>query len=235
MMMSAPKSFCATTLDSGVSSMTCPSWYERNTAPCSLTRSSEALPPSRAVRVFDFDFISGPSSLLGSASEKTWKPPLSVMMGPACPMKRCSPPARRTMSGPGCTSRWYVLQNMSCVPASTDCRSSIALRAALVPTGTKAGVSMTPCGVVIRPTRAREPGLRERCTTSKLKNCRASHAGKVSAIGGSAIGSTGGAAAGLTSGTCLARLRLALSRSSPSCGSRRLFGLARYSSPATRL
>mmetsp|Transcript_32755 Transcript_32755/g.77425 ORF Transcript_32755/g.77425 Transcript_32755/m.77425 type:complete len:271 (-) Transcript_32755:199-1011(-) len=105
-MMSPPRSFCASTLDSGVSSRILPSWYERKTAPCSLTRSRLALPPSRAVRVFDLDFISGPSSLLGSAREKTWKPPLSVMIGPACPMNLCSPPPRRTMSGPGCTSRW---------------------------------------------------------------------------------------------------------------------------------
>ena len=57
--------------------------------------------------------------------------------------------------------------------ASTDCRSSTALSAPLVPTGTNAGVWMTPCGVVILPTRAREPGFFERCTTSKPKNGRA--------------------------------------------------------------
>ena len=53
--------------------------------------------------------------------------------------------------------------------ASTDCRSSTALSAPLVPTGTNAGVWMTPCGVVILPTRAREPGFFERCTTSNRR------------------------------------------------------------------
>mmetsp|Transcript_36211 Transcript_36211/g.116270 ORF Transcript_36211/g.116270 Transcript_36211/m.116270 type:complete len:225 (+) Transcript_36211:1030-1704(+) len=92
-------------------------------------------------------------------------------------------------SGPGWTSRWYVLQNISWVPASWLCRSSTPLSAPLVPTGTKAGVSITPCGVVIRPTRARDPGLRDRCSTSKRKKLRGSQAGKLDDGGGSSIGS----------------------------------------------
>mmetsp|Transcript_6449 Transcript_6449/g.14056 ORF Transcript_6449/g.14056 Transcript_6449/m.14056 type:complete len:298 (+) Transcript_6449:1306-2199(+) len=76
-----------------------------------------------------------------------------------------------------------------------DCLSSTALRAALVPTGTKAGVSITPCGVVMRPTRAREPGLRETCSTSNLKKSGGEYGANVSAAGGSAITSGTAAAA----------------------------------------
>ena len=47
---------------------------------------------------------------------------------------------------------WYVLTNMSCTPAAAGARWSTCLSAAFVPTGTKPGVSMTPCGVWIRPT-----------------------------------------------------------------------------------
>ena len=32
---------------------------------------------------------------------KTWKPPLSVRMGPSQAMKRCSPPRSRMSSSPG--------------------------------------------------------------------------------------------------------------------------------------
>ncbi|SKU82134.1 Uncharacterised protein [Mycobacteroides abscessus subsp. abscessus] len=39
-------------------------------------------------------------------SESTWKPPLSVNVGPGQFMKAPSPPASSTMSGPGCRYRW---------------------------------------------------------------------------------------------------------------------------------
>jgi hypothetical protein len=35
------------------------------------------------------------------ASDITWKPPLSVRIGPSQRMKRCSPPSRATRSAPG--------------------------------------------------------------------------------------------------------------------------------------
>ena len=40
------------------------------------------------------------------ASEKTWKPPESVRIGPSQRMKRWSPPAAAITSGPGRSSRW---------------------------------------------------------------------------------------------------------------------------------
>ena len=76
--------------------------------------------------------------------------------GQSRPMKWCKPPACATISGPGFTNRWYVLQNMSCTPAALACSFVMAFIAAFVPTGTKPGVSMTPCGVWMRPTRARD-------------------------------------------------------------------------------
>lgn len=48
-----------------------------------------------------------------------------------------------------------MLEKMSCWPASSALEKSMALSAALVPTATKAGVSMVPWGVVILPVLAR--------------------------------------------------------------------------------
>lgn len=47
-----------------------------------------------------------------------------------------------------------LTQNMSCCPSASAQGPSTAFRAALVPTATKPGVSMVPCGVWMRPTRA---------------------------------------------------------------------------------
>mmetsp|Transcript_33861 Transcript_33861/g.112959 ORF Transcript_33861/g.112959 Transcript_33861/m.112959 type:complete len:262 (+) Transcript_33861:585-1370(+) len=168
MMMSAPSDFCASTADSGVSLRTEPSRYERKRTPRSLIESSvPALRPRAAARRLS----SGASSSVSLPSEKTWKPPESVISGGPSgrPMKRCSPPAASTTSTPGCTMRWYVLQNCSCTPQEAAWAFVMPLSAAFVPTGTKHGVSMTPCGVWMRPTRAREPGLRDSCRTSKRK------------------------------------------------------------------
>mmetsp|Transcript_32754 Transcript_32754/g.77422 ORF Transcript_32754/g.77422 Transcript_32754/m.77422 type:complete len:266 (-) Transcript_32754:314-1111(-) len=100
-MMSPPRSFCASTLDSGVSTISVESKYERNLTPFSLTLVSVAWLPD-----FDRALSSGPSASVLGASEKTWKPPESVMIGPLRPMYRCSPPAAATTSAPGCTIRW---------------------------------------------------------------------------------------------------------------------------------
>ena len=40
------------------------------------------------------------------ASEKTWKPPESVMIARSHPMKRCRPPSFAIRSGPGDSNRW---------------------------------------------------------------------------------------------------------------------------------
>ena len=39
-------------------------------------------------------------------SDITWKPPLSVRIGPVQPMNLCSPPSRSIRSGPGRSIRW---------------------------------------------------------------------------------------------------------------------------------
>lgn len=67
------------------------------------------------------------------------------------PVRRRRQPGSARLRAPG-----------SRAPASAAAEST-ALRAALVPTATKPGVSMTPCGVWILPTRAAErDDLRER-------------------------------------------------------------------------
>ena len=69
-------------------------------------------------------------------------------------------------SGPGWSSKWYELQNMSSQPMSPASMWSACLSAPLVATATNPGVLITPCGVWILPTRAREPGFFEACTSS---------------------------------------------------------------------
>ena len=90
------------------------------------------------------------------ASEKTWKPPLSVRMGPSQRMNSCNPPKWRITSRPGRTKRWYVLPRMIGARRSRSSDGLTALTVACVPTGMKTGVSTTPCAVVSRPRRARE-------------------------------------------------------------------------------
>ena len=57
-------------------------------------------------------------------------------------------------------------------------------RGRLVPTATKPGVSTTPCGVWILPTRARLPSLRDACSSSKSKNSRGRQGAKAEEEGG---------------------------------------------------
>lgn len=54
-------------------------------------------------------------------------------------------------------------------------------------TGTNPGVSMTPCGVWMRPTRASDTA--DLCTSSYLKYSRSTYLGKLSALGGGVRGS----------------------------------------------
>ncbi len=129
-MMSEPIARCASTTDSGVNRWRLPSMWLWKRTPSSII-------------------------LRRAASEKTWKPPLSVRIGPSHPMNRCSPPASPSKSRPGRSSRWYVLPRMIC--ARTASRSSRALTpftVPTVPTGMKIGVSMAPWSVTRRPARA---------------------------------------------------------------------------------
>ena len=59
-----------------------------------------------------------------------------------------------------------------------------------MPTGTNAGVSIVPCGVWMRPTRAAD--LELWCTSSKRKCSRGTYAGNVDAHGGGYSGSVSG-------------------------------------------
>mmetsp|Transcript_13457 Transcript_13457/g.43839 ORF Transcript_13457/g.43839 Transcript_13457/m.43839 type:complete len:227 (+) Transcript_13457:1183-1863(+) len=101
------------------------------------------------------------------------------MMGPLRFAKAWMPPASSTTSAPGCTRRWYVLQNINWT--SSAWLDSTAFNAPFVATGTKFGVSITPWGVRTRQTRARE--IFDSCTTSNLKKSRSSHFSNVDASG----------------------------------------------------
>ncbi len=69
-------------------------------------------------------------------------------------MNLCRPPSAATRSAPGRSIRWKVLPSTISAPVSaTDC-GSIAFTVPAVPTGMKAGVSIVPCAVVMRPRRA---------------------------------------------------------------------------------
>ncbi len=93
-------------------------------------------------------------------SDMTWKPPLSVKVGPGQFMNRLSPPASSTMSDPGCRYRWYALASRACDPISAIASGSTAFIVAFVPTGMNAGVATSPCGVPITPVRPCLPGSR---------------------------------------------------------------------------
>ena len=62
-----------------------------------------------------------PSSLIlrRAPSEKTWKPPESVRMGPSQAMNGCRPPKVSITSRPGRSHRWKVLPRQICAPMSS--------------------------------------------------------------------------------------------------------------------
>ena len=107
-----------------------------------------------------------------SARLKTWKPPLSVRIGPSQPMNACRPPSAATVCSPGRSARWYVLARIICAPVSRSRPGSTPLTVPCVPTGMKAGVSTTPCGVVKRARRAR---MRRRRAAASKRNAGDSH------------------------------------------------------------
>src|SRR5215218_8695340 len=87
-------------------------------------------------------------------SEKTWKPPESVRIGPSQAMKSWRPPSPAIRSAPGRKCRWYVLQSRISAPSSRSSSGSTALTVALVPTGMNAGVRSSPWAVRSTPARA---------------------------------------------------------------------------------
>ena len=99
---------------------------------------------------------STPSSAIvrSVSSEKTWKPPESVSIGPSHRMNACSPPIARTSSSPGRRWRWYAFDSTIVAPSALRSSGSRPLTVARVPTGMKVGVSMRPCGVSKTPARA---------------------------------------------------------------------------------
>ena len=89
-----------------------------------------------------------------SRSEKTWKPPESVRIGPSQLMKACRPPSSAIRSSPGRKCRWYVLPSSIVVPIARSSSGSTDFTVAFVPTGMKAGVGTSPCAVCSTPARA---------------------------------------------------------------------------------
>ena len=78
----------------------------RGTAPIRPGRSGSAPPPRRSRAPFPWPGWRPRRPLISSAtlpwaSEKTWKPPESVMIARSQPMNRCSPPSAAIRSGPG--------------------------------------------------------------------------------------------------------------------------------------
>ncbi len=75
-------------------------------------------------------------------------------------MKLWMPPTRRKTSGPGRSSRWYVLASRMGAPRDVSSSGVSAVTVARVPTGMKTGVSTRPRAVVRTPLRARDAGSR---------------------------------------------------------------------------
>src|SRR5918995_6187602 len=89
-----------------------------------------------------------------SRSEKTWKPPESVRIGPSQAEKACSPPSSAITSSPGRKWRWYVFPRTICDPMARSSSGSRLFTVPFVPTGMKAGVRTSPCTVRRMPARA---------------------------------------------------------------------------------
>src|SRR5450759_4009474 len=166
-MMSAPSSCWIRMLTSGVNLWVSPLRYEVNVTPSSSTF-------ARRVELSAMTSSSGTAVSMARTFLKptprliTWKPPESVNVGPGQFMKRPSPPAASTMSEPGCRKRWYALARTACAPRSATASGRTAFTVALVPTTTKAGVRMVPCGVVMTPVRPSPPSSREPTSNEKL-------------------------------------------------------------------
>ena len=112
------------------------------------------------------------SSFTRPARLITWKPPLSVRIGPGQPMSACSPPSSRTTSAPGRCARWYAFDSTIVAPSSCSCAGVTPFTLPCVATGMNAGVSTTPCAVTNRPSRA--PAGSSRTTANdRTRDCSA--------------------------------------------------------------
>src|SRR5262245_13341267 len=125
--MSDPSRRWISTTPSGVKRSSAPSYTERKVTPSSS------------------------SARIVSRSEKTWKPPESVRIGPSQPEKACSPPRPSMTSAPGRKCRWYVFASTTLAPSALTSSGWSVFTVAFVPTGMKAGVGMSPCAVFTTP------------------------------------------------------------------------------------
>src|SRR5450756_60184 len=166
-MMSAPSSCWIRMLTSGVNRWVSPLRCEVNVTPSSSTFARRVEPS--AITSSSGTAVSIARTFLKPTPRLiTWKPPESVNVGPGQFMKRPSPPAASTMSEPGCRKRWYALARTACAPRSVTPSGRTAFTVALVPTTTKAGVRIVPCGVVMTPVRPSPPSSREPTSNEKL-------------------------------------------------------------------
>ena len=139
-MMSAPIACCTCIETSAVNRCRVPSRCERNVTPSSSTWARRlaggAITSAAAV-------VESMASVFLKPAPRliTWKPPLSVKVGPAQFMNAPRPPAPRTMSTPGCRYRWYAFASSAWAPSSAIASGSTIFSAAWVATGMKAGVS----------------------------------------------------------------------------------------------
>ena len=75
-----------------------------------------------------------------------WKPPESVSIAPSKPMKRATPPISCDQFGAGAQREMVGVGEHQAIAHTPQLSGAIALTAARVPTGMKAGVAISPCG-----------------------------------------------------------------------------------------
>src|ERR1700687_2578326 len=151
---------------SGVNRWVDPSRWDVNVTPSSSTRASRSLPSAMMSSAWTRSVSIASTLRKPAPRDSTWKPPLSVNVGPCQFMNAPSPPASSTTSAPGCRYRWYALARTACAPSSFMVSGRTPFTVALVPTAMKAGVRMSPCGVRMTPARPNRPGS----SASTVKN-----------------------------------------------------------------
>ena len=81
-------------------------WRRRRRAPPARRRRPPGAARRAARRRASGSARPSSSTVTRAARLITWKPPLSVRIGPSQPMKRCRPPSACTTSTPGRSDRW---------------------------------------------------------------------------------------------------------------------------------